>query len=69
MSVYGLCHICGFPRQVDYCSLCKHYFCDPCRKRWAKRGLAAILELVGGKGRGKGKCWCGPERKEGSDAK
>jgi hypothetical protein len=53
----GRCHLCqetGIP--IAFCRLCDHWFCDRCRSRWARRGLAAVRQVIMGKWPG---C-CGP---------
>ena len=55
----GRCHICqDREAEIDYCSLCKHWFCDSCRGRWFARGLEFVKQLAGGPQPG---C-CGPRR-------
>lgn len=52
----GKCHVCGQTGDIDYCSLCDHWFCRDCKTRIAERVWAAILEKLGGRTPG---C-CGP---------
>lgn len=55
----GKCHICKDNTSIQYCSLCKHWFCADCRGKFFHRGLEAIKQAVGGKIEG---C-CGPKEK------
>lgn len=34
--------------KVKYCSLCKEYFCDSCRKRYDKRIISMIKKKIPG---------------------
>lgn len=54
----GKCHICKDNTSIQYCSLCKHWFCADCRGKFFHRGLEAIKQAVGGKIEG---C-CGPKK-------
>jgi hypothetical protein len=65
-DVFGRCHLRGVPRaeatcppttKITYCSVCEHWFCETCKKRWWERGIEAVKELIDGKLAG---C-CGPK--------
>lgn len=52
----GKCHLCGEEKDIRYCKLCVHWFCDDCRRKYWERGYAAVMEMVGGR---RPNC-CGP---------
>lgn len=53
----GLCHVCKEDGlSIGFCTICCHWFCNACNKRWFARGIEAVLELVNGAAPG---C-CGP---------
>lgn len=52
----GTCHICQHIAFIKYCELCKHWFCDKCRKKYFSRGIAAVKEMLSKAKKG---C-CGP---------
>lgn len=53
----GKCHICkAIKEDIKWCNLCKHWFCQACRRDYFHRGLEAVKELIGGTQPG---C-CGP---------
>jgi hypothetical protein len=37
---------------IKWCNVCKHYFCDKCRKKFFWRGAEAIKEWLGGRREG-----------------
>lgn len=43
------CYYCD-STNTKYCSLCEHYFCDKCRKRYDKRIISMIKEKFKKKG-------------------
>ena len=45
----GKCHLCRRLKEVTYCSICAHYFCETCRTKWFHRGLEFVKQLVGGR--------------------
>lgn len=55
-NVRGVCHLCKDSGEVEFCSLCGHYFDAKCRARWWARGIEFVKQIVGGKYDG---C-CGP---------
>lgn len=68
------CHLCQRRepevKDVRYCAVCDHWFCEACRGRWFERGAAFLAQMVGGRKPG---C-CGrtdwiPSREELSDAR
>ena len=50
----GICHLCDPKRitEVEFCSMCNHWFCDDCRRRYWARGLAAVKQMIGRKRKG-----------------
>jgi hypothetical protein len=41
------CFLCGdTTNNVLYCSMCNHYFCDGCRKKYGTRIMAAVEEKL-----------------------
>lgn len=60
--VKGRCHICKAIKDVEYCSICKHYLCKECEDDWISRGkeaLKVLLKKLSGSGSSDGRC-CGP---------
>lgn len=54
MRSSGRCHICVAQgrydsKPVDYCSVCKHWFCESCRTKWFDRTWEFLKEQFGGK--------------------
>jgi hypothetical protein len=45
----GRCHLCQNDKDIIWCKVCEHWFCEECRRRYWSRGLAAVRELVGGR--------------------
>ena len=43
----GYCHFCHTPYNVNYCGMCKHWFCPTCGRRYDKR-IAAMAREKGG---------------------
>ena len=41
------CYFCD-STDTKYCSLCEHWFCDSCNKRYDKRIISMIKEKVPG---------------------
>ena len=56
----GKCHICKGIAEIEWCRVCGHWFCSPCRRMWFSRGVEAIKEILTGATPG---C-CGPVPEE-----
>lgn len=55
--MFGRCHLCKIETAIAWCYSCEHWFCQKCKNRWFRRGLAFVKQLTGGKVDG---C-CGPK--------
>lgn len=44
------CYYC-YSTDTNYCTLCKHWFCDICRYRYDKRIISAIKERFSKEGK------------------
>lgn len=42
----GICHICRNSLPIAYCTLCGHWFCADCLKKWGGRAMAFVKHLV-----------------------
>jgi hypothetical protein len=38
------CRLCGTTENLQYCDMCKYYFCDDCRKKYPERVMAMMKE-------------------------
>lgn len=43
----GRCHICQQQTTIGYCAVCKHWFCEDCRRAYFRRGLAWVKQFIG----------------------
>lgn len=51
----SVCCVCGSDRDVSWCGVCQHNFCDSHRRFWNfigvwQRGVAAVKEWIGDNG-------------------
>lgn len=54
----GKCHICKDSVHIEYCDMCKHWFCRLCKKDIQARLLSALDRYLNGIKKG---C-CGPDK-------
>lgn len=40
------CRLCGTTENLEYCSLCKKYFCAECKEKYPERVEAMMQEKV-----------------------
>lgn len=40
------CRLCSTTNNVEYCSMCGHYFCPTCKDKWPERFSAAVQEKI-----------------------
>lgn len=38
------CALCGTRDNLEYCSMCKHYFCAECKGKYPERVMAMMKE-------------------------
>ena len=45
---YGpkICRLCGTTENLEYCSMCKYYFCTVCKHKYPERVKAMMEEHV-----------------------
>ena len=42
--MFEACALCGTDQNLEYCAMCKHYFCTRCKTRYPARVAAMMRE-------------------------
>jgi hypothetical protein len=40
------CRLCGTTQNLEFCNMCKHYFCKDCKQKYPERVEAMMQERV-----------------------